>query len=718
MGNAAGRHPPRIVCVSRREFLAGGSAAAFWLGVRLAPAAAEPAHFGSAQLAAFLEITADNVVHIVTPDLEFGQGVFTSLPLILADELGADWEQVDVRQSWASEHFINPMKGIQATGRSMSVRGQYELLRRLGALARAMLCQAAASEWQVPVSECTTRESHVVHRDSARRRPFATLLEAAARLPVPESVELRPEAELAHLGRDVPRKDVRSKVTGTAIFGVDVKLPGMLVATVRSSPVFGSPLQQFDARRAKAMPGVKAVVSLPGAVAVVAEDWWQASNALRAVNAQFATGPNDKVDSEQLQRDLTAALGEQGTLGAERGDVAAASAAAARRVVADYSVPYLAHATMEPMSCTAVVTTDACEIWAPTQGPIRLRDEVAQLLGFKKERVRVYRTFAGGGFGRRWQSDYGIQAALIARELPGRPVKLIWSREEDMRQDYYRPAAQIRVSAGLDQAGKLTALDLNLACASIWEWGAPGRLQGKADPLAIGGLSDTPYEIANYRVRWVSRPTHVPVGVWRSVAHSHNGFFLECALDEIAAAAGRDPLEFRLDLLAGHPRLQHLLRVVAARAGWGEALPEGEGRGIAFMQDQGSAVAQVARVRIGGGRLRVLEVHCAIDCGRALQPQMIAMQMESGIIFGLTAALYGEIRIAGGAVQESNFHDYRLLSLAETPQIHVQVIEGGLPLGGVGEPGVPPIAPAVVNAIYAATGKRIRSLPLSRHGLV
>jgi isoquinoline 1-oxidoreductase beta subunit len=706
-------------CITRRAVLiaSGGFAAGLCLGIEsplAAPAAA--GRFGPAQLSAYLEIGADNEIHIVTPDLEIGQGIYTSLPLILADELGADWERVKVRQSWADEHFINPMKGIQATGRSMSVRGQYELLRKLGATARTMLCEAAARHWGVAAAECTTERSYVVHRSGKRRLAFGALVAAASELPVPENPALRPDGELAHLGRDVPRKDVPDKVTGAAVFGVDVKLPGMLVATVKASPVFGASIEELNDARAKALPGVRAVVRLPGAVAAVADNWWQAWNAVRAVDVRFASGPNDAVSSAELDRALQASLEAPGVVGTERGDVQPASGA--RQLEADYAVPYLAHATMEPMNCTARMTEQGCELWAPSQGPIRLRDEVAQALGLPKDKVHVYRTFGGGGFGRRWQPDFGIQAALIARELPGRPVKLIWSRGEDMQQDFYRPAARLRATASIDAAGKLATLDLKLACASIWEWGKPGRLQGKADPLAIGGLSDTPYAFPAYRVRWVSTPTHVPVGVWRSVAHSHNGFFLECVLDEIAAAAGRDPLELRLELLSWHPRLQKLLRLVAERAGWGRPLPKGEGLGMAFMEDQGSAVAQVAHVRIVDGRLRVLKVCCAIDCGKALQPQMIAMQMESGIIFGLTAAFHGEIRIAAGGVRESNFHDYRLLTLAETPEIVVDVVEGGLPLGGVGEPGVPPIAPAVANAIYAATGQRIRSLPLSRHGLV
>lgn len=704
--------------ITRRDFIVAGSAASLCLALDMPEAAA--GSFGpQTQLAAFLEITPENVVRIVTPDLEFGQGVFTSLPLILADELGADWERVEVRQSWADERFVNPGKGIQATGRSMSVRGQFDLLRRLGATARMLLSEAAASEWGVPAAECTARRSEIVHAASSRRRSFGSLVDAAAKLPMPapEAIRLRPDSELTLIGRDQKRKDVPAKVTGTAGFGVDVRLPGMLVATIHQSPVFGSALEALDDARARAMPGVVAVVKLADAVAVVAGDFWQATSAMRVLEPRFAAGPNDAVDSATLAAQRRAALDQPGIVATERG-VLAPVRAGTRRIDMEYAVPYLAHATMEPMNCTALVTDEGCRIWAPSQGPMRLRDEAAAALGIPKEKVSVQRTFGGGGFGRRWQVDFGVQAALIAREVKGRPVKLIWSRTEDMRHDFYRPAFMARASADLDGKGQLTAMDVKLAGASISEWGKPGRLQGKPDVLAVSTFSDAAYAIPNYRVRWVSTPTHVPIGVWRSVGQSHNGYFLECMMDELAQAAGRDPLDFRLDLLTEHPRLQTVLRTAAKRAGWGRKLPRGEALGLAIVEDQASIVAQVARVRVAGGKLRVLEVSCAIDCGRAVQPEVIRMQMEGGIIFGLSALYYGEINFAKGAARESNFHDYRMLSLADTPVIHVDVIEGGLPLGGVGEPGVPPLAPAVVNAIFAATGQRIRSLPLTRHGLV
>lgn len=705
--------------LNRRDFMlaAGGSSAGLWLGLRPASAAGGKPGWPDPQLAAYLGIHADGTVTIVNPELEVGQGVHTSLPLILADELGADWQRVEVRQSWADEHFINPMKGIQATGRSMSVRGQYELLRKLGATARILLCQAAAAGWDVDAAECTTADGMVLHPPSGRRQPFAALLALASGLPLPAEIALRPDAELRHIGRDVPRKDTPAKVLGSAVFAVDVQLPGMLVATVRASPVFGSALLEVDEAPARAVPGVHSVVRLPDAVAVVAENFWQAQKAAGLLRPVFADSPHDAVDSAGLQARLRAALDEPGRLGVARGTLPAALEGG-QHLELEYELPYLAHATLEPMACTALVSGDSCHLWAPTQGPIRLRDEVAEAIGLPPAAVTVERTFAGGAFGRRWLPDFGVQAARIARAVPGRPVKLMWSRTEDIQHDYYRPAFAARIVADLDTRGQLVAMAVQLAGASISEWGRPGRLGERVDPLAVSTFSDLPYAVPNYLLRWTPLVAHVPVGTWRSVGQSHNGFFLECAMDELAHAAGRDALDFRLELLAERPRHQAVLRAAAARAGWGRSLPADEGMGIALVEDQASAVAQVVRVRVRDGRLEVLEVCCAIDCGRAIQPEQVRMQMEGGIVFGLTAALYGDIHIEQGRVRESNFHDYRMLTLANTPVIKVDIIEGGRPWGGVGEPGVPPVAPALANAIFAVTGQRIRSLPLLRHGLV
>jgi isoquinoline 1-oxidoreductase beta subunit len=706
--------------MSRRDFLstAGGTATALCLGLELAacdrqtPGAST--RFADPVLAAYLEITADNLVHIVTPAAEMGQGDFTVLPLILADELGANWETVQVRQSWADERFINPGKNLQATGRSMSVRGYYDHLRKLAAAARQMLCQAAAARWATEPAMCEAVDGFVRHRSSGERLAFADLIDAASRLTVPDQPVLKRDAELRWLGRDVPRKDIPPKVAGQAQFGIDVQLPDMLVATVRAAPVFGSVLEGFDASAAEAMPGVHAVVALDNAVAVVAETFWQANNGLATVEVRFAATPNDGVSSAQIRERLVAALDEPGLVAVENGDVEAVSSEAPALL---YEVPYLAHATMEPMCCTAQVTEAGCELWIPTQGPIRVRDRVAEALALAPEQVRVNRTYVAGGFGRRWQYDFGVQAALIARAV-GRPVKLIWSREEDMRQDFYRPTFVMRARGSLGNDQAPAVLDVKLAGPSIGEWGRPGRLQGQVDRQSVGGFNNSPYAIPNYRVRWVSHPTHVPIGVWRSVAYSHNAFFRECLLDEMAAAAGEDPLELRLSLLSGNERWRQVLNTAAERAGWGQSLPRDEGLGIAANECYGGIVAQIAHVRLRDSELQILRMVCAADCGRVLQPGNVRAQMEGGIVFGLSAALYGQIDIQDGAVVQDNYSAYRMVTLRDCPDIEVHLVEGSTAPGGVGEPGTPPAAPALVNAIFAATGQRIRSLPLTRHGFV
>lgn len=674
--------------------------------------------FDDAGLAAYLEITPDNRVHLVNPSAEMGQGSHTALPLIIADELGADWSLVEVHQSWADQRFANPLKGYQATGRSMSVRGYHDLFRQLGATARTLLCEAAALDWGVPRAECDAVDSQVVHAPSGRRLRFAELMTRAAALPLPAEVELRPAARLRFIGRDQPRKDIPAKVRGEAEFGADVRIPGMKIATLRASPVFGSRLLRFDAERAERQPGVHRVVALPTAVAVVAETFWQARQALDLVEAVFETGAHAGVNDAGLGAQRAAALAEPGLVWRDDGDARAALGGTPEVLRVRYEVPYLAHATMEPMSCTARVRDGRCELWAPTQGPGRLRNEVARQLGIDAGSVEVRRTYLGGGFGRRWQPDFGVQAALIARAA-GVPVKLLWSREEDLRQDFYRPAFTMALAGGLDAAGRLVALDLKLAGASVTDWGKPPRPPPeRPDSQVVGGLVDAPYGVPHFRVEWVATPAHVPVGVWRSVAHSHNAVLLECGLDELAARAGQDPVAFRLALLEAQPRYRAVLRVAAERAGWGEPLAEGRGRGVALAESYGAVVAQVAEVTVRDGKLRVDRVTCAVDCGLAVQPGNVRAQVEGGLIFGLSALLYGEIAIRDGRAVPGNFNDYPMVTLRDCPAIDVHLVETGAPMGGVGEPGTPPIAPAVLNAIYAATGQRIRSLPLARHGLV
>lgn len=707
--------------VSRRRFMEAAGAASLLLVLewpRAATAQAAPrTTFGDTQLAAFLEFTADNRVHFTLPDAEMGQGIYSALPLILADELGADWETLEVRQSGADDRMANPMKGFQATGRSMTLRGFHPLLRRLGATARTLFTQAAARRLGVPADSLTVARSRVRHAASGRELTFAELLPLAVTLPLPLEVKLRTPDQLTLTGRRIPRKDIPPKVTGEAAFALDTRLPGMGVAAIRQSPVFGSPVAEVDDAEARSLPGVRAVVRLKDAVAVVADNYWQAEQALARVRVTFASSPNDGISSEELARQRRAGLATAGVVARNDGDAPAALARASRQLELVYDLPYLAHATMEPMTCTAHVRDGRCDLWAPTQGPGRLRNDVARALDLPADRITIHRMFVGGGFGRRWQTDFGIQAALVSRAA-GLPVKLIWSRTEDLQHDWYRPAMTTAVKAGLTADGKLRGFDVQLSGALLSGWGRPATVPRKPDPQLLGGLQNTPYRLADFRIRWSPHENHVPIGVWRSVAYSHNVFAVECALDELARAAGRDPLEFRLELLAHSPRHRRVLEAVARRAGWGRELPAGEGLGLALGEYGGSLVAQVAHVVKAGEGVRVRRITCAVDCGPAIQPDNVINQVEGAVIFGLSAVLYGEVPLDGGRARVTNFHDYRLVKLADCPDIDVELLPSDAPLGGIGEAGVPAAAPAVVNAVFAATGRRIRELPLTRSGLV
>jgi len=706
--------------VTRRRLLgiAGQAAAGLWLGIHRLPAVAQApgatprTTFNEPQLAAWLEILPDNTVRVAVPDAELGQGAFSTLPLILADELGADWSRVEVRQTGADDRLANPMKGFQATGRSMSVRGYYPVLRRLGATARELLCAAAANRWKVPAGECRAEASRVLHVPSGRTATFAELLELAATLPLPLDPPLKPAAALTLIGRDVPRKDIPPKVTGAARFSSDVRLPGMLVAAIAHAPVFGSTLGDVDEAAALAGPGVRALVRLPAAVAVVADDFWQASRALGRARAAFNGPTPDPAGPEVPAVPVS-----------DRGDAVAALAGASQQLDLAYDVPHLAHATMEPMCCVAWVQDGVCELWAPTQGPARLRNDVARQLGLEPGRVTIHRDFIGGGFGRRWQTDFGVEAALISRAVKA-PVKLLWSREEDMQHDFYRPAMQVRVRAGLARKGRgaarIAGFDVTLTGALLSGWGRPRAGDPKPDPQLTGGLTTIPYALPDYRIRWVPRESLVPIGVWRSVAYSHNVFAIECALDELALAAGEDPLRFRLALLRDAPRYRRVLTALARRAGWraGNDGGDGTGRGLALAEYGTTVLGLVADVRrTPEGRVRVERLTAVVDCGAAIQPDIVRAQVEGGLIFGLSAALYGEISLDGGRVVQSNFFDYRMVTLADCPAIDVELLPGGELPGGIGEVGTPPVAPAVANAVFRATGRRIRKLPLARHGL-
>lgn len=673
-------------------------------------------------LRAFLSIEPDGTVVVTTPDAELGQGIYTTHALLIAEELGADWDRVRVRFSGAGEVFANPQKNLQATGRSMGATGYYRLLREVGAMARGQLCEAAAARWQVPASECDTEAHRVEHAASGRRLEFAELVAAAVRIAPPEQVTLRDPARFRLIGRSAPRLEIPLHVSGRSQFAVDVQLPGMKLAALKACPTFGGRLKSMDAAAAEKMAGVHSVHALEDAVAVVADSWWEAQRALQQVKVEWDAGEAAGFDSDAMRARLKTLVTDRDAQGDEparvavsSGDVDAALGNSPRRIEGVYEVPYLAHATMEPMSCVARVDNGRCELWSGTQGPMRARDTAAAMLEVSPERVTVHRCFSGGGFGRRWQPDFIERAVDVARRVPGVPVKLVFSREEDTRHDYYRPAYACGFEGGVDEAGEITALKLRVAGASLFEFGRPGAFGARPDPSSVSGISDHPYRIGSALIDWAPLSTPVPIGVWRAVGHSQNGFFMESIIDELAHAAGRDAYEFRRALIADE-RLRNVLDTVAKAADWGTPLPEGHGRGIAVMEGYGSIVAQVAEVSVRDRRIKLERMVSAIDCGMAVHPDNVRAQMEGGIVFGLTAMMHGAIDVEAGAVRQGNFSDYPLLQLKDTPRFETVIIESGETMGGVGEPGLPPAAPAVANAVFAACGERIRALPLSRHG--
>jgi len=702
--------------VTRREFLhvAGAAGASLVIGFTIpgcAPGGAPPGP--PLEPNAWLRIGTDESILVIVDRSEMGQGVTTSLPMLLAEELEADWSKVRIEFAPADPKYNNLLFGMQGTGGSSSVRAAFTALRQAGAAAREVLIDAAAQTWSVDRAECHAENGAVVH-SGGRRLTYGHLVATAATLPVPADPPLKESADWKIIGTRVPRLDTPIKVDGSAEFGIDVTLPGMLTAVVARCPVFGGKVASFDAAAAQAVPGVRQVVQIASGIAVVADGYWPAKVGRDALQISWNEGATAAASSAGISRLLAERAGRPGVRARHDGTPDAALSVAARRLEAVYETPFLAHATMEPMNAAAHVRPDGVDIWAPTQFQTGAHQLGAAIGGVPLEQVKVHTTYLGGGFGRRFELDF-IQEALETSKAVGAPVKVVWSREDDTRHEFYRPASYHRLSAGLDGGNRPVAWTHRVVAPSIMIRLFPGTVQNNLDGEAVEGAVEMPYAVPNVHVDYVMADTGIPVGFWRSVNHSYNAFAVESFIDELAHAANQDPYEYRRGLLANAPRYIRVLELAATKAGWGSALPDGVFRGIAVHKAFESYVAQVAEVSVGAdGTVRVHRVVCAIDCGPVVNPDSVEAQMQSGIVYGLTAALYGEIGIADGRVVQGNFHDYPMLLMGAMPRVETHIVPSTDSQGGVGEPGTPPIAPAVCNAIFAATGKRIRKLPVGK----
>jgi isoquinoline 1-oxidoreductase beta subunit len=706
----------RHLDVTRREFLqvASAAGASLVIGFTLPGCAPAGAPAGPPlEPNAWLRIGTDESILVIVDRSEMGQGVATALPMLLAEELEADWSKIRIEFAPADPVYNNRLFGMQGTGGSSSVRAAWMPLRQAGAAAREVLIDAAAQTWGVDRSECHAENGTVVHSDG-RRLTYGHLVATAATLPVPTDPPLKEPADWKVIGTRVPRLDTAVKVDGSAQFGMDVTLPGMLVAVVARCPVFGGKVASFDAAAAQAVPGVRQVVQITSGIAVVADGYWPAKTGRDALTVTWDEGANAGVSSARIARLFTQQAGRTGAQARHEGNPDRALSGAARRVEAIYETPFLAHATMEPMNCTAHVRPDGVDIWAPTQFQTGAHQVGAAIGGVAPEQVKVHTTYLGGGFGRRFELDFIIEALETSRAV-GAPVKVVWSREDDTRHEFYRPASYHRLRAGLDAGNRPAAWTHRVVAPSIMVRVFPDTVQNGLDGEAVEGAVEMPYAVPNVHVDYVMTDTGIPVGFWRSVNHSFTAFAVESFIDELAHAAQQDPYEYRRGLLANAPRYLRVLELAATRAGWGSALPDGVFRGIAVHKSFESYVAQVAEVSVDlDGTVRVHRVVCAVDCGPVVNPDTVEAQMQSGIVYGLTAALHGEIAIDAGRVVQSNFHDYPMLRMAAMPRVEVHIVPSTDSQGGVGEPGTPPIAPAVCNAIFAATGKRIRKLPIGK----
>jgi isoquinoline 1-oxidoreductase subunit beta len=712
---------------TRRQFLGDGAAAlGLLIGFRLDRAFGQSPPAPSDVFApnAFVRIAPDNTVTIIAKHIEFGQGAHTGLATILAEELDADWSQIRIEAAPAdATRYANLAWGpvqVQGTGGSNAMANSWQQLRQAGAMARAMLIAAAAQTWQVPAAEITVDQGVVSHRGTGRRATFGELAAAAAKQTPPAQVTLKDPKDWKLVGRRAPRVDSRGKIDGSAVFTFDVRLPDMLTAVIARPPRFGAKVKSFDASAARRVNGVTDVVQVPAGIAVVARGSWAALKGRRALQIEWDETSVETRGTEELFAAYRTLAGQPGARAHWHGDAPAALASAARVIEAVYEVPYLAHTPMEPLDCVVRLTGDTCEVWLGSQAQTVDQQIVARVVGLQPEKVRVNTLLAGGSFGRRATpvSDVAAEAASIAKALGGgRPVKLVWTREDDVQGGFYRPLNVHRLRGGLDRAGQIVAWEHRIVGQSIFtgtlyeSW----MVQNGIDRTSVEGAVNLPYAIPNIAVELHSPKVGVPAHAWRSVGSTHTAYSTEMFLDELARAAGRDPVEVRRALLQGRTRHIAALDLAARQAGWGQPLSPGRARGVAVHQSFGTVVAQVAEVALDkSGMPRVERVVCAVECGIAVNPDVVRAQMEGSIGFGLGAALWGEITLVDGRVQQSNFHDYRILRIDEMPRVEVHIVPSAAPPTGVGEPGVPPIAPAVGNALLALTGRSVRRLPFAR----
>ena len=716
--------------INRRAFVvsaaAFGGGLALGMDIPLGPTVVRAAD-GSPEVTAWVVIKPDDGVVIRIARSEMGQGSMTGLAQLVAEELECDWSKVSTEFPTPGQNLArNLVWGRQFTAGSRAIRESHEYVRKAGATARTMLIQAAANEWKVPAAECNASNSVITHRPSGRTTTYGKVAEAAAKIEPPKEVVLKDPKDWKIAGKPLKRLDTPPKVTGEQVYGIDLKLPGMLCAAIKDCPVFGGKLTSFDAAKVQGMPGVKHVVKVgDSAVAVVADRWWQAKTALDALPATWDEGPNAKVSSASIAEFIKGGLdAEQAFVGNQQGDVKQAIANAAKKVEAVYSFPYQNHATMEPMNATAVYTADRCEAWVPTQVAEAALASVSEASGLPIAKCEVHKLLLGGGFGRRTTHDYVQQAVAIAKQIPGTPIKLIWSREEDMTHGRYHPVTQAKMVGALDANNNLTGLHMRISGQSILAFVNPQNLQDGKDPFVFQGLNpggaegQLGYTIPNLLIDHAMRNPHIPPHFWRGVNNNQNAIYLECFMDELAHAAAQDPLEFRRKLMSKHPKHLAVLNAVAERVGWDKPAPQGIYRGLAQQMGYGSYVAAAAEISVtGGNKIKIHRIVGATDPGHAVNPAQIDRQVAGSFVYGLSALFYGECTVKDGRIEQTNFDTYNSMRIAEMPKVESIVMPSGGFWGGVGEPTIFVAAPAVLNAFFAATGKRIRSVPLKNHNI-